>query len=74
MAVELGGLRDAITTVADKLQNLRAAIDAFKASGVGQETIDEIQASVEGLGQEIDTIIADLQGSETPPEEPTPVP
>ena len=69
---ELGGIRTAVQTVTQKLQDLKAAIDAFKGSTVAQDALDEIQANIEGLGDTIDEIIADIQGTDVPAEGETP--
>ena len=69
---ELGGIRTAVQTVTQKLQDLKAAIDAFKGSTVAQDALDEIQANIEGLGDTIDEIIADISGTETPSGETPP--
>lgn len=69
---ELGGIRTAVQTVTQKLADLKAAIDAFKGSTVAQDALDEIQANIEGLGDTIDEIIADIQGTEEPATGETP--
>jgi peptidoglycan hydrolase CwlO-like protein len=76
---DLSRLRDAVTAVTDKLDRLRAAVEALRnVPEVVQDEIDELQTKVEDIGNRIDAIIALAEGDtdtgepETPPETPVP--
>lgn len=78
MAIELGNLSEAIEGVAGKIDRLRSAVQALRDAGTGefiQEQIDSLTARVDGLADELESIIEEAGGEpETETEEPPPFP
>jgi hypothetical protein len=74
---ELGALREAITAIGDKVDQVRAAVEALRnRPDTDQGLIDDLVTSAKDIAAKLDDLIADLgEGEPTEGETPeTPVP